>query len=596
MFSQKEKALQKKYKKIGYLLLAITLTLCVLAPVFIGKYYTGFITLAFIYAIITIGFNISSGFCGVTTFSTGALYAVGAYVSGILISSYHFPFIIAALIGTLLSGALGLVISLSAYKVSGTYLTLVSYGLLEVVNRIIIQWYDVTGGSSGLHIAKWTLFGREISRIGKYYIVLGVLILVFIIQDNIKHSQWGRDFLCLKSDAISAETLGINVPKTRTIGFLVSSLIIGFAGALFASYASFIAPESFGFNTSIMVLLMLVTGGSGTVFGPIVGAVIITFLPQLLNNYSDLKQLFYGAMLIIIVQLMPKGIVGLLKKKFKENDDYYPNNSGDNEANIIDKSSDKNVNEDLLVVENITKRFGGLTAVNNLSFTVKKGEIHALIGPNGAGKTTVINMLTGIDRKYEGKVLFFDKEITRANSHSIARCGIARTFQHVRLSNELTVLENVAVAARLTDDYPLFDAIFNTKKKKIIDKKNYEKAYNILTIVGLDRKINEFPDNLSSGQQKLLELCRAMACNPQLMVLDEPCAGLTETETEQFAELITKIKRTGVSMLLVEHHMSLIMNVSDYITVIDHGTKISEGIPEKIISDPIVKRSYLGEK
>ena len=597
--SQKATVLQKRYKAGLAVLWGLVLAFFLTAPLYIGKYYVGFVTLLFLYAILAIGYNIASGFCGVTTFATGALYACGAYVSGILITTYHVPFLAAALIATVATGILSFVISLSAYKVSGTYLTLVSYGLLEVVTRIIVEAHTVTGGSSGFHVEKWAILGHQITRNEKYYIVLFVMLLCFILQRNLRKSQWGRDFLTLKGDRIAASMLGINVPKVRTIGFLISSLIAGLAGALYASYSGFIAPESFNFNLSLIVLLMVITGGSGTLSGPILGAAIIHFLPQLFNDNADLKQIVYGVMLIVLVQALPKGIVGNIKRLFAEL-----------EYNLIGEKLDKNAepdfskyrsgstddHEDILVVEGLTKRYGGLTAVGDLSFTVKKGSIHALIGPNGAGKTTAVNNMTGIELPTSGKVYLNGQLITGKKSHEIAHLGISRTYQHVRLINSLSVLDNVAAGTRLARSYGLGTAIFHTKKLRQIDEANYIEAQECLNLIGLGDKANELPQNLSSGQQKLLEICRALVVKPSLLILDEPCAGLTESETEQFSVIMKKIKETGISILFIEHHMSIVMGVSDMITVIDHGVKIAEGPPAEIAENPLVRKAYLGER
>lgn len=592
-------ALQKKYNLGLYVIWGIVLAFFLTAPLFIGKYYVGFVTLMFLYCILSIGYNIASGFCGVTTFATGALYACGAYVSGILITTYNVPFLAAALIATIATGLLSFVISLSAYKVSGTYLTLVSYGLLEVVTRIIVEAHTVTGGSSGFHISKWVIFGHKISRNEKYYIILAVMLLCFLLQYNLRKSQWGRDFLTLKGDRIAASMLGINVPKVRTIGFLISALISGLAGALYASYSGFIAPESFNFNLSLIVLLMVITGGSGTLSGPVLGAAIIHFIPQLFNDNADLKQIVYGVMLIVLVQALPKGIVGNVKRLFAEL-----------EYNLIGEKLDKDAEpdfskygnndpdgpEDILVVEGLTKQYGGLTAVGDLSFTVKKGSIHALIGPNGAGKTTTVNNMTGIEMPTSGKVYLNGKLITGKESHEIAHLGISRTYQHVRLINSLSVLDNVATGTRLARSYGLGTAILHGKKLREIDEANYIEAQECLNLIGLGDKANELPQNLSSGQQKLLEICRALVVKPKLLILDEPCAGLTESETEQFSVIMKKIKETGISILFIEHHMSIVMGVSDMITVIDHGVKIAEGPPAEIAENPIVRKAYLGER
>jgi ABC-type branched-subunit amino acid transport system ATPase component/ABC-type branched-subunit amino acid transport system permease subunit len=567
---------------------------------FVGRYYIGLITVIFLYSILSIGYNIASGYCGVTHFATGAIFGVGAYVSAILLTTYHVPFLLSALGGTLAAGVFSLVISLSAYKVSGHYLALISFGLLEVVTRIIVEFYEITGGSTGFHTSVWTIFGSPISRNGKYYIIFAVLLVIFIIQRNIAKSQWGRDFLAINNDTIAASGLGINVAKTRVIGFMLCCLISGLAGSLYASYSGFISPESFGFSVSIMVLLMVVSGGSGTLSGPVLGTVIVYVIPMLFNNYPDLKQIVYGVLLVILVQILPQGVCGVIKNFCKEIDyntiiakrAKHPETSS-----IIDFSRyavENNLTEDVLAVHGLTKKYEGLVALNHLDITLRRGTIHSLIGPNGAGKTTAVNNITGIELPTDGKVYYNGQLITGMKSFQIADLGISRTYQHVRLLKSMSVIDNIVMGTRLANSYGLLSAIFPTRKKRQTDHDNYIEAQECLELIGLGDKSNENPANLSSGQQKLLEMCRALVVKPQLLILDEPCAGLTEAETAQFSVMMQKIRETGISMLLIEHHMSLVMGVSDYITVIDHGTKISEGKPAFVSTDPIVLKAYLG--
>jgi branched-chain amino acid transport system permease protein len=594
---------QKKYKLSLYTVWALCAVIGIIIPMVMNKYYVGLVTVILIYCILSVGYNIASGFCGVTQFATGAIYGVGAYVSAILITTYHQPFLLAALFGTLAAGVFSLVISLSAYKVSGNYLALVSFGLLYVVTRVITQLNDVTGGSSGFQVNPWEIFGVDISRNGKYYIIFIVLIALFVIQRNIAKSQWGRDFIALNNDVVAASGLGINVPMVRVIGFMICSLMSGFAGALYASYSGFVSPDSFGFSVSIMVLLMVVAGGSGTLSGPVLGAFIIYLIPMLFNDFPDLKQIIYGVLLIALVQILPQGVCGVIKNACKEIDDNIiikraKELAGSAASAVMDFSKYavmESSSEEVLVLKSLTREYGGLTALNHLDLTIKRATIHALIGPNGAGKTTTVNNITGIEQPSSGEVYYKGKLITGMKSHQIARLGISRTYQHVRLLNSMSVIDNIVMGTRFANGYGLSSAIFQTKKKRKADHDNYIEAQECLELIGLGDKTNEMPANLSSGQQKLLEICRALVVKPQLLILDEPCAGLTETETEQFSALMRKIRETGISMLLIEHHMKLVMGVSDYITVIDHGTKISEGTPEYVSKDPVVLKAYLGQ-
>ena len=588
---------QKKYSTVLYAFWAAFAAFCLTAPAFIGRYYVGFILIIFVYCILSIGFNIASGFCGVTTFSTGAIFAAGAYTAAILYTSLGVPFILAAIAGSIAAGIMSFVISLSAYKVNGHYLALVSFGLLEVVVLLLSQ-SDFTGGSQGYRVAKWLFFDTPVSNTAKYYVTFAIILIAFIIQRNIKKSLWGRDFLAMKDDEIAASGVGINFRKTRIVGFFISSAISGLAGAFYATYAGYISPDSFGFGISIMILLMVITGGSGTLSGPVIGAVIITVVPELFNANPEMKVIFYGAMLIVITQVMPKGIVGVIKDRFREveNNRYIRKMDPDAELDFSKYAiKSKTAAENVLVLKGLTKKYGGLTAVNNLDISVKRGTIHALIGPNGAGKSTCVNNITGLEKPTSGEVWFNGENATGMGTYNLVKMGMTRTYQHVRLFNSMSVIDNVATGARFDKHYGLFHALFQTGKKHRMDREAYIEAQECLQLLGIGDKTNDLPDSMSAGQQKLMEIGRALIAKPDLLLLDEPCAGLTDSETEQFAEMIKNIRNTGISILLIEHHMNVVMDVSDWVTVIDHGVKIAEGLPEKVSKEPVVRKAYLGE-
>lgn len=595
--SSQAEARQRSYSIALYTLWAAFAVFSLTAPLYVGKYYVNFILLIFIYCILSVGFNIGSGFCGLTTFSTGAVYAAGAYTAAILYTTLGVPFLFAALLGACVAGIMSLMITLSAYKVNGMYLSLVSFGLIEVVTQLLNQG-GFTGGAQGFRLDKWVMFGTPVSMNAKYYITFAVLVVTFLLQKNIKESLWGRDFIAMKDDEIAAAGVGLNFRKARIIGFLISCVITGLGGALYAAYASYISPDTFGFGLSIMVLLMVITGGPGTLTGPIVGAIIITVVPEAFNANPELKVIFYGVMLIVITQAMPSGIVGIIKSHFKEIDNNryirgLPQNTDIDFSKYVLKR--ENAAEDVLEVKGLTKKFGGLTALGDLDLTVKRGTIHALIGPNGAGKSTCINNITGNDTPTSGEVWFNGEKVTGMPAYLLVKKGMSRTYQHVRMFRTLSVIDNVASGARLDKHYSLFDALFNTPKKRRLDRAAYVEAQECLELLGIGDKANESPDSMSAGQQKLMEIGRALIAKPDLLLLDEPCAGLTESETAQFADMMKRIRSTGISILLIEHHMSLVMEVSDWITVIDHGQKIAEGRPDQVSADPVVRTAYLGE-
>lgn len=597
-FASLEEKKQKKYNSILYIVWAVFCVFSLTAPLYAGRYYTNFLILIFTYCILSVGFNVAAGFCGLSTFSTGAIYAAGAYTAAILYTNLGVPFLASALAGSLAAALMSLIVTLSAYKVAGLYLSLVSFGLLEVTVQVL-QQTEFTGGAAGFRMSRWEMFGAPVSMTAKYYIVFAVLVICFLLQKHLRSSLWGRDFIAMKDDETAASGVGINFRRYRIIGFAISSAIVGLAGAMYAAYANYISPDSFGFGLSIMVLLMVITGGPGTITGPVVGAVIITVVPELFNANPELKVIFYGLMLIVVTQLMPNGIVGIVKKRFKQvdNNRYICGLTVD-KANVDYSkyvSHRENAAQDVLVVKGMTRRFGGLTAVGDLSMTVKRGTIHALIGPNGAGKSTTVNNITGFDTPDDGEVWFNGENVTGVPNYQLVKKGMSRTYQHVRMFRTMSVIDNVASGARLDKHYGLLSAIFQTPKKHRLDKETYAEALECLELLGIADKANDRPDDMSSGQQKLMEIGRALIAKPDLLLLDEPCAGLTESETVQFAEMMKKIRSTGISILLIEHHMNLVMDVSDWITVIDHGQKIAEGTPQEVAKSPTVRTAYLGE-
>ena len=598
-YLQKANPDQKRYKLLLDAAILVLFAASVTLPVFGGNYYIRFGTLLFIYIILAVGYNIASGYCGMTTFSAAALYGAGAYASAVAISRFSMPFAVGVVCGILMSCLISLVISIPSFKVRGDYLTLISIGVLEIAQQIMIGWQGVTGGSVGYYLNGLSFFGVPASLTGKYYFILAAAVLVLIFQRNLVKSRWGRDFMAMRDNEITAGGLGINYRIFKVAGFLLSAAVSGFAGALYASFSGYLSPDSFGFNFTVFVLLMVVVGGSGTLSGPVIGAAIATILPEFFNASPDLKQIVYGLLLVVLTQVLPGGVVGTVKKRFRKiEDNLYV--SAEDQASDFDfnnyKVKSTNDTEDILVVKGLTKVFGGLTAVGQLDMTIKRGTVHSLIGPNGAGKTTTVNMISGIEKPTEGSVHFNGKEITGAEMWDLTHMGVARTYQHVRLFKGMPVIDNVVVGTRLAYSYGFFGALFRSARMRKEEQSSYEEAMNYLRFIGLADKLNEEPGNLSSGQQKLLELSRALCMKPELLILDEPCAGLTETETEQFSNLISKIKNAGISVLLIEHHMNLVMAISDYITVLDYGRKIAEGLPEEISENPVVRKAYLGEE
>jgi ABC-type branched-subunit amino acid transport system ATPase component/ABC-type branched-subunit amino acid transport system permease subunit len=597
-FSIKTGPLQKKYSTWFNILLAALLILCLVFPFFAGNYYLRFAVIIFIYIILSIGYDISSGYCGMLTLSAAAIFGAGAYASAITIVTLKMPFLVGMLAAMIVTGLVSLSISLPAYKVKGHYLALISLGILEIVQRILNDWTSLTQGAAGFFLPSWSIFGISLNNYSKYYVVFFFLLLAIFFEWGLVKSKWGRDFIAVKNDEIAASGVGINNRKFKVIALLISSMIIGVAGSLYASYSEFISPDTFGFYLTILVLLMVVIGGTGTLSGPAVGVAVVMIIPEFFNASPDLKQIVFGGILIVLTQVLPGGIAGRVKKRFRAIDDNSDiENIGDRPPISFEKYRvDADGPENILEVSNLTRRFGGLTAVGNLDIKVKNGTVHSLIGPNGAGKTTTVNMITGIDKPTEGSVTFNGAAITGMEPFVAVQRGIARTYQHVRLFKDMRVIDNVAMGGRIYYTYSMAGAVFHSRKKRKEEKEAYLEAYDCLKLIGLEDKSNFDPGSLSAGQQKLLEIARALCEKPKLMVLDEPCAGLNESEVAELSEIIKAIRNVGISVLMIEHHMSIVMGISDYITVIDYGKKIAEGTPAEVSVNPAVRKAYLGEE
>lgn len=590
--------LRKKYSLWFNILKLALLFTCLAFPFMAGNYFLRFAIILFIYIILSIGYDISSGYCGMLTLSAAAIFGVGAYASAITITTLKMPFLVGMLVAMVATGLISLLISLPAHKVKGHYLAMISLGILEVVQRILNEWSSLTQGAAGFFLPKWSIFGMELSNYAKYYVIFFFLILIMLFEWGLIKSHWGRDFIAVKDDEVAASGVGINNRNFKIIALLISSMVIGVAGSLYASYSEFISPDTFGFYLTIFILLTVVIGGTGTLSGPAIGVTVVMIIPEFFNASPDLKQIVFGGLLIILTQVMPDGIVGKIKKHFGAiEDNRHIENLSDRMPISFEKykvSADGP--ENILEVKNLTRRFGGLTAVGNLDFEIKRGTVHSLIGPNGAGKTTTVNMITGIDKPSEGSAILIGEDITGMEPFVSVKRGIARTYQHVRLFKDLRVIDNVAMGGRIYYTYSMAGAIFHSRKKRQEEKEAYLEAYDCLRLMGLDSKSNFAPGSLSAGQQKLLEIARALCERPKLMVLDEPCAGLNETEVAELSEIIKKIRDVGITVLMIEHHMSIVMGISDYITVIDYGKKIAEGTPAEVSVDPLVRKAYLGEE
>lgn len=568
-----------------------------------------------IYVILVAGLDLVVGYSGDVSVGHAGLFAVGAYAAAILMSRFDTPFLLAAIIGVALGAVFGLLLGVPALRLSGPYLavTTIAFGL--IIQTFVNEAVWLTKGSEGIReVPRLQYFGFSFEGNNFYYFVYPFMVFSLIGVHRLVSSYWGRAFEALKENSLAAECSGVSRYRYKLSAFVLSAMLAALAGALFAHIDKYVGPTTFSLQNSILFLIALIFGGVRSVFGNIIGTLIVVVLPDVFNRFADYQLLAFGTLLLFTLYFLPGGLAGLarvLLAKFfpprktatPTTDDASMETTAEREREaqklneVIARHATSSNGHALLEIKDLTIAFGGLIAVKNLDMKIKPGEVHALIGPNGSGKSTTVNMLSGVYRPTGGNIAFNGRTLERAAPNAISRAGIARTFQNVALFGDMTVLENVLVGLHHTFHsgvVGLLHVLLATPRAKREEREARARAQSLLDFVRLGHLTNERAKNLPYGKQRLLEIARALAQDPSLILLDEPAAGLTSGEITEVDELIDKLRARGLAVLLIEHHMDLVMAVSDEITVLDFGQKIAEGKPAEIQMNERVISAYLG--
>ncbi len=584
----------KYLSPIGFLIFAIIL---VAVPLMAdNEYELRLFMLFLIYGVIAVGLNVLVGMTGLVSLGQAGLFALGSYTGAILAMRLGFDIVAAGIGAAIVSGLFGVLLAFPTVRVRGVYLAVVTIAFGIIVENVAIEWQSLTGGTTGLtSIPRPNIFGIPLSGFAFYGVLAVTLFVLTLLIHNLKLSRYGRTMLAVSQSETAARALGINPTGMRTMAFVISSVTAGIAGTFYAFLNSYISPDIFTFSDSVRFLLMVILGGAGSTFGPVIGAYILTYLPEYLQQFQLWQKFAYGALLLLVMFALPRGIVGTLAYLFKR---FRPAEPVPDASEGLPAEAalrrEKTTQSSELVANGLTVRFGGLTALSKASLRVKGGEIHALIGPNGAGKSTFVNTISGFYRANEGEFGLDGIDLTDRRSLEIARLGLSRTFQNTELFGELSVLENVMAGYDQRLVYGVFDALLRTPRMRRQELECRKTAIGLLAFVGLLPYANEEARFLPFGLQRRLEIARALASKPKLLLLDEPAAGLTTQEIDELEEMVRRIAGLGISVLLIEHHVDLIMALADNVTVLDYGQVIASDRPSAIQDDPRVIEAYFG--
>jgi branched-chain amino acid transport system permease protein len=576
-----------------------------------------------IYALLGLSLNIMLGEVGLFNLGQAGFYAIGAYTTAILYAQFQIPIIVLLPISALVAGGFAYLVTSPIIHLRGDYLCIVTIGIGEIVRITALNNpFGLTNGANGITgigNPDLGIFAIQTPTHFYYYIwIIVALVIVGLI--NLQKSRVGRAWNFIREDEIAAEANGIDVRHYKLIAFVIGTALAGVAGNVYGSKLMTISPGMFTFMESALIFVIVLLGGLGSIPGNLLGAAIIVVFPEIFRQFASYRLLFFGLAMIVMMVFRPGGILprrregagfgglGISKLPADENEfleevlDKVPSNVSQypEKAQLSDLKAGmkSNATENGIVMEtqHVTMKFGGLVAVNEFDLKIREGQITSLIGPNGAGKTTLFNVITGIYHPQIGKVVFMGEDITKLKPHQIIQKGIARTFQNIRLFPSLTCIENVMSGPHCHANKGPWSSTLHYPSQQKEERRILEIASYRLHQVGLWEYRNELARNLPYGKQKMLEVARALASSPKLLILDEPSSGLNDKETEVLIEFLTKLVDEGFTLLLIEHDMNVVMGISDLVTVMDMGCKIAEDLPFNIYNNPQVIEAYLGKE
>lgn len=535
------------------------------------------------FAIAVFGLSVVLGLCGQINLAQAAFFGLGAYAVGIGTSDYQLSYWLCLLAGCVMALIAGAVLGMSTLRLGGHYLAMVTISFQQIVTLVMINAIWLTHGPDGVgRIGRPALFQSSQSYLA---FCVAMLAIVGYLVWHLPQTRLGRAMRAVRDNELAAGVTGIDVFRTKVYAFAISALLGGLAGGLFAGGFAYVSPDQFSFAESIVFLTMSLLGGVASPIGSAIGTGLLILIPEWLRFLKSIPGLYlaiYGLSVILIIRFMPDGIWGFITAGL---DRFRTKTKAATAGPPLQLSPATFGDETVLQVTGLSKHFGGLKAVDQVDIAVRRGGVHALIGPNGSGKTTTLNVLSGLYNATSGKILLDGTDVTTMPPHLRAAAGLGRTFQNIRLFRSMTALENVIIGAERPG---------NKLIGKGDDAALTERAMSALTFVGLGPRANELISSFSYGHQRLIEIARALAANPTLLLLDEPAAGLNSTEKLELHELLKRIAAQGLTILIIDHDMTLVSEAAQHITVLNFGRRIADGESMAVLRHPDVVSAYLG--
>lgn len=597
--------MKTKYLLLGFVVLVL------ISPFILPAYQVTLLNYIGMNALVVLGLVLLTGVGGMTSFGQAALVGIGAYTTAYISVTEQLPQWLmwtegspwaALLVGVCITILSAIIVGAMTLKLSGHYLPLgtIAWGISLYY---FFSTLDGLGGPSGIsNIPSISILGNALDTSNKmFYLIWIILFIAMLLTKNLLNSREGRAIRALNGGQLMAESMGVNTFRSKMVIFIIASIFASVSGWLYAHNQAFINPTPFGLQAGIDYLFMALLGGVGSIWGAVLGAGVFTmarqwlqdFLPLIFGSEGHYETIVFGLLIVLLMQKAPSGlwsmIVKLVPQRFKMKDQHLVITAPTRELPSLEFPLKGSV---ILEAKEVTKKFGGLIANNKMNLSIHSGEILALIGPNGAGKSTMFNQLSGVDVPTSGQVIFQGEEINGQSSRDIAKKGLSRTFQHVKILPEMTVLENVAIGGHLRGEKGVIASMLLLDREEENNLLNEAKLQ--LERVGLGEYLYTEAGSLALGQQRILEIARALCARPSLLLLDEPAAGLRFKEKQDLANLLIKLRTEGMAILLVEHDMDFVMNLVDRIVVMEFGQKIAEGLPEEIQKNEAVLDAYLG--